>query len=45
MAMEEKEKGKEVKISYMRMYIGGKWFKWNEKEDCLKEQKEREGRL
>lgn len=24
MAMEEKEKGKEVKVSYMKMYIGGK---------------------
>lgn len=26
MAMKEKEKGKEVKVSYMKMYIDGKWF-------------------
>lgn len=44
MAKEEKEKGKEVKISYMKMCIDGKWFKWNEKEDCVLKEKERRGK-
>lgn len=26
------------------MCIDGKWFKWNKKEDCLREDKERRGR-
>ncbi|XP_070169555.1 uncharacterized protein [Polyergus mexicanus] len=41
-AREEKEKGKEVKIGYKKISVNGKWFKWNEKEDCLNEEKEEE---
>lgn len=44
MAREEKEKGKEVKIGYKKISVNGKWFKWNEKENCLSEEKEKRRR-
>lgn len=44
MAREEKERGRQVKVGYMKICIEGKWFKWNEREDCLNEEKEKRGR-
>ena len=38
-AKEEREKGKEVKMGYMKVKIGEKWMKWNEMEECLKEER------
>jgi len=36
---EEREKGKEVKIGYMKARIGRKWFRWNEKNECLEKER------
>lgn len=38
---EEREKGKEVKIGYMKASIEGKWLRWNEKEERLEEERRR----
>lgn len=44
-AKEEREKGREVKIGYMKTRIDGRWLKWNEKKGCLEEDGRERGRL
>lgn len=41
---EKKKKGKEVKVGYIKMRLVWRWFKWNEKHECLSEEKERRGK-
>lgn len=39
-AKEEKRKGNNVKISYGKILIKDKWFRWNEREEKLEEERE-----
>jgi hypothetical protein len=36
LAREEKDRGKRVKIGYRKIQINGEWFRWDEREEKLK---------
>jgi hypothetical protein len=36
LAREERDRGKRVKIGYRKIHINGEWFRWNEREEKLK---------
>lgn len=44
-AREKRREGQRVKIEYMRINIEDKWCKWNEKEEKLEEERNKERRL
>ena len=37
LAKKKKQEGCEVKVSYMKMYLNGKWLKWNEHKNRFEE--------
>lgn len=39
LASDEREKGKKVKIGYMKMSVNEKWDRWNKKKEELEEEK------
>lgn len=39
---EEREKGKKVKVEYMKLFIGNNIYRWNEKKKVLEEGKRNE---
>lgn len=43
-AKKKRQEGREVKVSYMKMIVDGKWLKWNENKNGFEESSERRER-